>query len=189
MATNGGGGEDVRSSIVRTILLSLIGSGIGAVFSRVLMFLLPQPPAPRGRRARRAHGRARYVHPVTGDELTQGEWVSWQMQRVIRTWWFLGATQAVTITCWIVGFFFPQVLLWWNLSASDLAIILEGMTTMILIAQNLRDAGVIRRIDRNEQRMDAHITRVEGKLDAVLALTPATPAKRDDKGRFTKPAE
>lgn len=89
-----------------------------------------------------------FKDPVTGDELTLGEYVSWMIQGVIRRWAFVGIFTLVTAYIW----FFADPI-WrhdptdmWNLSASYLAIFIEGVTAMAIINQAKRDAVVLRQI-------------------------------------------
>lgn len=91
----------------------------------------------------------RYRDPHTGDELTRGEHISWRIQGVIRRWTFLIIFSIVTYACWLFGN--PTVLLWWNLSASYLAIVIENTVGIAMFSQTRRDAMVIREIRKYEK--------------------------------------
>lgn len=121
-----------------------------------------------------------HIDPRTGDTLSDGEWVSWQFQHVLRRWPFLIATQVITLVCWIAGAFIPLVLVWWNVGASDLAIIIEGITAMALINQTIRDAVVNRSILKDVRQL---VQDLHAKVDAQSAQT----AQRDaTTGRYVK---
>lgn len=137
------------------------------------------------------------VDPVTGDTLTAGERVSWMVQRIIRRWAFMGVIQLVTLVCWLVGTRSGAVLLWWNLGASDFAIVMEFLIGISMLGQTLRDANVTRTILRMEQqnvRMEeahtqqlaelrAHVEQIRA---AICAGAAASPRLRGPDGRFIK---
>lgn len=109
--------------------------------------------------------RKQYHDPVTGDELSLGEHVSWMIQAVIRRWLFLGLITAITAYVWVVAD--P---IWqhgatdqWNLWASYLAIAIESVTAMALINQTRRDAVLIRRMVRMEEK-------IEGQTEVLVQL-------------------
>jgi hypothetical protein len=91
----------------------------------------------------------KYVDPVTGDELTRSEHISWRIQTsVIRNWWFLFFFTAVTIAC--VG---AQAATgdanWgnnWNYFASYMAIFVEAIVGRAMFGQTRRDAQIIREL-------------------------------------------
>lgn len=87
--------------------------------------------------------------PVTGDHLSAGEHVSWLVQGVIRRWAFLAALEVLTIVIWLTRN--PDALTWWNLGASNYAIILETVVGIAMFSQTKRDAVVIRTILRMER--------------------------------------
>src|SRR5260370_14585270 len=84
--------------------------------------------------------------PVTGDALAWGEELSWLMQGIIRRWTFLILITIVTGAVWIWGS--PHALLWWNLAASYLAILIEGTVGISLYSQTRRDAVILRHLER-----------------------------------------
>jgi len=104
--------------------------------------------------------------PVTGDTLTLGEYISWMIQGVIRKWLFLGIITALTGTVWVIAdpIWRHPLTDQWNLWASYLAIIIEGVTAMALINQTRRDAVVLR-----EVRAIARATRAQD--DELLKQT------------------
>lgn len=87
--------------------------------------------------------------PVTGDELTAGEYISWQIQGIIRRWVFLVVFLIVTVICWSTRN--DTVLLWWNLSASLLAIVIEAIVGRAMFGQTRRDAVILREMRVNTQ--------------------------------------
>jgi hypothetical protein len=115
------------------------------------------------------------VDPVTGDKLSAGERVSWMIQRVIRRWAFIGVLQLVTAACFVWGVRTPDVLVWWNLGASDFAIIMEFLIGMALFGQGLRDAVVSRAVERMER---AHGEQLASLLSEVTALRAEVGALR-----------
>lgn len=108
-----------------------------------------------------------FVDPVTGDRLTAGERVSWGIQRLIRRWAFIGAVQLITAICWLIGVWHPEVLTWWNLAASDFAIIMEFLIGIAMLGQTVRDALVSRAVRRMEQEHGEQL-RVQGQQIAEL---------------------
>ena len=97
------------------------------------------------------------VDPVTGDTLSAGEMASWRVQGVIRRWSFLGVITALTAYVWIVAdpIWRHPLTDVWNLWASFLAIVIEGVTAMALINQTRRDACVIREIRAMSRHIEA----------------------------------
>lgn len=134
-----------------------------------------------------------YRHPVTGDPLTLGEYISWMIQGLIRRWIFLGIITLATICSWVSSVIWPEqgvvVLLWWNLCASYLALVIESVVGIGVFSQTKSDAIALRevraisrhvekmveRIEALEEVLDAHVngTALEHKqeLAAVKALT------------------
>lgn len=104
----------------------------------------------------------RYVDPVTGDELTPSEHISWLLQGIIRRWAFLGIITVATIFVWSTDN--SHALVWWNLAASFLALVIEGTVGIAMFSQTRRDAVVIREIRHLAQgQRDA-----ETKRDVML---------------------
>lgn len=111
----------------------------------------------------------RYVDPVTGDALGLGEVASWHVQGVMRRWTFLLALSALTALVWVI--LDP---IWrhppteqWNLWASYLAIMIEGVTAMALINQSRRDAVVIREIRALAQQMSQLLAAVVQDVERI----------------------
>lgn len=86
--------------------------------------------------------------PVTGDHLTAGEMASRAIQRIMRRWAFLGVISLVTFVCWVLG---DATRVWWNYGASYAAIVIESIVGMFFFGQSLRDAVIIRRLERLER--------------------------------------
>lgn len=107
---------------------------------------------------------------MTGDPLSSGEYISWKIQHVMRRWAFLGAITAITALCWLTNNM--VVLTWWNLGASYLAIVIEGITAMALINQTLRDAVVSREVRRLTEQQAASLSKMaqlEERHEIMLA--------------------
>jgi hypothetical protein len=88
------------------------------------------------------------IDPVTGDKMSRGESATWAIQGVIRNWWFVLVFTALTIVVWSVGWVAPDVLVWWNLMASYLAILIESIVGRAMFGQARRDAVILRHIER-----------------------------------------
>ncbi len=90
-----------------------------------------------------------YHDPVTGDELSAGEHVSWMIQSVIRRWSFLITFSLLTLLAWALSLFLPgggAILVWWNLIASYMAIVIESIVGLAMFNQTRRDAVIIREV-------------------------------------------
>ena len=87
---------------------------------------------------------SKYKNPINGDPMTFGEMAAWQLQGIIRRWWFLLGYTAITVVCWVVGG--NTVLLWWNLASSFLAIVVEGVVGRAMFAVTKTDSAVLREI-------------------------------------------
>jgi hypothetical protein len=124
-----------------------------------------------------------YTDPVTGDELTFSEHLSWQLQTyVIRTWWFLITFTLITVATVLT--FNLSVVGWWNVLASYLAIFVEAIVGRAMFAQTRRDALIIRELrtllteikilqtqDLKHQESDYEVTLdVNHKLGQVIDL-------------------
>lgn len=97
--------------------------------------------------------------PVTGDQLSFSEQVSWFLQGIIRRW--------PTVVFYIVG----SALWWhangldfrnllhdpdlahWNVLASLMAIVIESIVGIAMFSQTKRDAQVLRRVARLEEAL------------------------------------
>src|SRR5271166_4395299 len=94
--------------------------------------------------------------PVTGDELSQLEYFVRQVQVLVRTPFFILLFIVITTIVWATGN--SGALLWWNLSASALAIIVEWLVGTYMFGQTGRDATYIRKIahlEESVERMEA----------------------------------
>jgi hypothetical protein len=109
--------------------------------------------------------------------LTEGEYVSWIIQGIIRRWLFLGIITIVTILAWTTNN--STVLTWWNLGASYLAIVIESIVGLGMYSQTKRDAVCIREIRAISQHVEklaeallADVTTIE---EEVKQLEPVSP--------------
>ena len=146
--------------------------------------------------------------PVTGDPLTLGEHLSWLMQGIIRRWAFLGLITAATVVVWTVGD--ATGLLWWNLSASYLALLIEGTVGIAMFSQTRRDAVILRHLrdvidtlqaaeeqrsaaDRSRDQLIAAVQQMEADHGRLLAdlreLTVELHPKGAPKRRPSRPKE
>lgn len=107
--------------------------------------------------------------PVTKDPLTLGEWLSWHVQGVIRHWWFILAITLITTLVWSTDN--PTLLLWWNLTASYLAIFIESIVGLAMFGQTRRDAVILRHL----AEQTAHIERLTEQIRTLEER-----ANRDD---------
>ncbi len=108
----------------------------------------------------------KYHDPITGDELTKGEYISWQVQGLIRRWYFLIAISIITVIVWSTN---NQVaLLWWNLGASYLAILIESVVGLAMFGQTRRDAVALREV-RNLSKQ------IEKQEELILQLLEQRP--------------
>ena len=105
--------------------------------------------------------RKRFHDPVTGEDLSLGEELSWLIQGLIRRWPFLILTQLVTALVWILGD--ALTVTWWNYVWSDLAIIIESVVGIGMFSLTRRDHVKLQQIERLEQ------TQIE-TLEAVKTL-------------------
>jgi hypothetical protein len=119
----------------------------------------------------------RFHDPVTGDELTLGEEISWVLQGVVRRWTVFIVITAFTIFAWVHGKIWAQG--WtdiWNLFASYWAMALETVVGIAMFSQTRRDAVKIRSIEKIAQevkligqRQLAHAHAVEQHLGMPCA--------------------
>lgn len=94
-----------------------------------------------------------FIDPITGDPLSWQEHISWRIQGIIRHWAFISIFTCSTITAWIIGVSHPEVLIWWNLAASYLAIFVESVVGISMFSQTRRDAVLIRKIAGMEEKL------------------------------------
>ena len=113
-----------------------------------------------------------YTDPITGDALSWQEHMSWRIQSVIRHWAFLITFTVVTLGAWAVGSAHVEVLVWWNLVASYMAIFVESIVGIAMFSQTRRDAVLIRRIASMEEqllKLVEHLIEEVEELDEDLA--------------------
>jgi hypothetical protein len=103
-----------------------------------------------------------HTDPLTGDKLTTQEWVAWKAQALIRTPYFIGLFTVATVVAWSTRN--PDILLWWNLVASSLAIYVEWLVGTAMFGQTKRDAGYIRRIAKLEELNETQLRHLETLL-------------------------
>ena len=109
--------------------------------------------------------RRTYHDPVTHDELSLGEYTALLIQGVIRRWLFLAFIGTATLVVWIVGVGQPQVLVWWNLAASLLAVVIESIVGMFLFGQMKRDAVILRKLEH----VIEHVESQEAAIYEIVA--------------------
>jgi hypothetical protein len=121
--------------------------------------------------------------PVTGDQLTTGEYLSWRIQGLIRNWYFLALITVVTTLTWITAN--SVVLQWWNLSASYLALVIESIVGIAMFSQTRRDAVVLREvralathIDEQDKAILAILGKLNSQEDLIVQLLERRPVKR-----------
>ncbi len=113
----------------------------------------------------------KFTDPVTGDQLTLAEEISWQIQtRVLRRWSFLVVFTLFTALMWLRG---PGAQFDWNLIASWLAIVVEGTVGLAMFSQTRRDALIIRQI----RNLEAAHLEADAKRDQQTAILAALIAK------------
>lgn len=111
--------------------------------------------------------RRRFHDPVTGDELTWGEELSWVMQGMIRRWTFLGIITVITAFVWI-----HVDPIWrrppteeWNLWASYLALLIEGTVGIAMFSQTRRDAVCLREVRQITRHLEEMAVRQQAIMD------------------------
>ena len=123
-------------------------------------------PVPPRASLHKKHG---YQDPLTGDTLTLGERVSWILQGIIRRWTFLITITLITAVVWIINN--PTGLIWWNLSASYLALVIESIVGLAMFNQTRRDAVFIRHIDamgKAQETITAHLEKLDENILEIL---------------------
>lgn len=103
--------------------------------------------------------------PVTGDKVSFSEFATIKAQGVIRRWTIFIIFTIGTGICWAIDL--PNVLLWWNLSASFFAVIVELMVGMAQFSQTRRDAAIIRNLHAIMREIHALVVELKdyGKKD------------------------
>ncbi len=114
------------------------------------------------------------TNPETGDPLTGGEHFSWFIQRIMRRWAFLGVVTGITILCWTTRN--DNVLNWWNLGASYLALVIESIVGMAMFKQTVRDAVVI----RETRTMSRHLEQLTELLLIYVKQIEQQELQRED---------
>jgi low affinity Fe/Cu permease len=87
---------------------------------------------------------SKHIDPVTGDAVTLPEYATIKAQGFIRRWTVFFVFVLGTVVCWIIGG--PNILLWWNLSASAFAVVVELTIGMAQFSQTRRDAAILREL-------------------------------------------
>ncbi len=111
-----------------------------------------------------------FTDPITGDQLSLGEHVAWQAQKVFRRWSTMIVIQIICFVWLILGD--ANARNWWNYTWSDLAIVVESVTMLALFAQTRRDAVVMRdtrEIARKVQLLEEKHDEADAKRDLILA--------------------
>lgn len=103
--------------------------------------------------------------PVTGDQLTRGEYVSWVVQGIIRRWAFLGVFTLITLIVWLTDN--SIALTWWNLGASYLAIVIESIVGISMYSQTRRDAVILRAIERLVKKIEGEEAQEVAELERI----------------------
>ena len=102
---------------------------------------------------------AGYRDPVTGDELTRAEHISWRLQSSIRNFGFIGAVTVITVIYGIRGHIWtldPADM--WNYCMSWLALWIESIVGISMFSQTRRDAVKIRKIEALEEQLRAMVS-------------------------------
>ena len=115
--------------------------------------------------------RRTYHDPVTHDELSLGEYTALLIQGVIRRWLFLAFITTVTLVVWIVGAFLPAALVWWNLAASLLAVMIESIVGMFLFGQMKRDAVILRKLEHVLEHVESQETAIYEIVTHVKSIS------------------
>jgi hypothetical protein len=85
-----------------------------------------------------------FRHPITGDSIGFGKHISWKIQFSIRNWYFIGAITGVTVFCVIWGTMNINVIGWWNVWASYMALFIESVVGISMFEQTRADAKILR---------------------------------------------
>ncbi len=122
-----------------------------------------------------------FTDPVTGDQLTLAEELSWQVQtRILRRWSFLAVFTAFTALMWLRG---PGAQFAWNLIASWLAIIVEGTVGLAMFSQTRRDALILRKIKLLEEaHVDADRRRDDQTAELAAMIRSLAPVRESAQG-------
>jgi hypothetical protein len=107
-------------------------------------------------------------HPLTGDLLSPGEYVTWQVMGIYRRWTVFCLLQALTLTWWTQPQWFPGGLAGWNYLWSDLAVMVEMLVGIAFLGQAMRDAQVLRKELREITAVHAELTRLVAEVHAAV---------------------
>jgi len=110
----------------------------------------------------------RWKHPITGENITLGEHLSWTAQNAIRRWEFVGVVTLATVVCW--GIDTANVLQWWNFTASYMAVLIELVVGIAMYQQTKADAKVIRKILAMEDHQFSELKRLIEKVEDDLEI-------------------
>jgi len=86
----------------------------------------------------------RFRHPITGDPIGLGKHISWKIQFSIRNWYFIGTITFITLFCAAWGTIDINVIGWWNVWASYMALFIESVVGISMFEQTRADAKVLR---------------------------------------------
>lgn len=114
-----------------------------------------------------------YTDPVTGDVLSRLEYLTRQVQVVVRTPWFILGFNLLTVSALLAGHVDA-----WNFVMSWLAIIIEWLVGTYMFGQTSRDAIVTRRnarLEEQNQQLLERIEQMEERILATLGPTSCTP--------------
>ena len=85
-----------------------------------------------------------FRHPITGDDIGLGKHISWKIQFSIRNWYFIGTITFITLFCAAWGTIDINVIGWWNVWASYMALFIESVVGISMFEQTRADAKVLR---------------------------------------------
>ncbi len=119
---------------------------------------------------------AEHHDPVTGDKLTNLEYLTRQLQVGLRTPWFMLVFNLVTLVCIVLGWMFQ-----WNAFASWLAIIVEWLVGTYMFGQTKRDAIILRAVKQLVEQEEHEIHDMT-KRHTKRTIPPRDPVT----GRFVR---
>lgn len=121
---------------------------------------------------------SKYKNHITGDHLRFSEWLSWKAQGIFRSWWFVSIFTTITFV-WLA---FPKPFhdpnrLWLNYYLSYIAVLVESIIGIGVASQAMRDAVIIREINKMNKQDTEHSV-ADYKIDVeALALIKEIHAK------------
>jgi len=110
---------------------------------------------------------SKYRHPISGEPIGFGKFLSWKIQFLIRRWSFLGGITIVTLTCVIWGLNDVGVTTWWNVWASYMALFIESVVGIAVFEQMQADGKAIREILELEKQEISHLKTLLEKRNDV----------------------